>query len=99
MLVSTLTARPEIRVGECRAWQAALFETSWSKGGPTASAQMTLPFSSITTSTLTRPDTLIALASSGYGGFGRLIAFPHNIDTVFNSAFGLGLLDCSHSGI
>src|SRR5207302_2134835 len=62
----------------------------------TALAEITLPLSLISTWTLTAPPARTALAAGGYGGFGRLVAFPLSTppETVFGGgggdAFGLG---------
>ena len=90
MMVWIFTARPEIIVAEYRADKALSRSLLLASSRWLALPQMTRPFSSITTSTLTAPDTLFSLALSGYMGFGLLIA-PAQLWDNFNSPLGFGL--------
>src|SRR6266536_6193607 len=77
MTPATLTGCPESFVGVKRALSAACTAASLNVWGPSlALAEITLPASSITTSTVTTPDILIFFAVSGYMGLGNETAVP-----------------------
>src|SRR6266404_3471490 len=102
MLIQDFTGRPVIIAGEYPDRQAAFLDASCNSGCPvTDFAQMTLPFSSTTTSTWTAPETFASLASEGYDGLGWLIAFsPSRCRGLISaSVAGLGLLGISHSAM
>lgn len=73
----TFTGSPIKEVGENFACQAARTQTCCNIGWPeTGLAEVTFPYSSMTTWTTTVPAALAARASAGYSGFGRLMALP-----------------------
>ena len=77
MSPETLTGCPESLVGENRARSAACTATSFKRPGPdVATAEITFPVSSTTTSTVTMPAVLRRRALSGYIGDGKLRAIP-----------------------
>src|SRR4030095_2207880 len=79
MMPVTLTGCPDSLVGENFALRAAATATACNNGCPeTACAEVTLPFSSTVTWTMTVPEAFAVLAIGGYAGLGKLIAFPFN---------------------
>ena len=62
-----------LKIAERAASTAALLSSGWPL---TAVADVTRPPSSTSTWTVTAPDALTARAAGGYGGLGRLTAFP-----------------------
>src|SRR5260370_32760838 len=73
----TLTGCPESFVGVNFDARAAATAAACKSGWPdTACAAITLPFSSISTCTLTAPAACALLAIAGYGGVTRCTAFP-----------------------
>src|SRR6185503_21143700 len=87
----TFTGCPDSLVGENLAPRAAETATPCSSGCPdTACAEITLPFSSITTWTTTVPDACAVRAIAGYAGLGRLIAFPLSTPPEIGARGGVG---------
>jgi hypothetical protein len=75
MVPLTFTWLPPTIAGRKVACRAAASAAGRNSGWPlTAFAEVTLPFSSTVTWTTTGPDALAALATGGYGGFGKLVA-------------------------
>src|ERR1044071_4657364 len=85
------TGWPESSVGEkralCAACTAACLRSMWPL---VALAAITLPISSMTTSTTTMPEARALLAAGGYAGFGKLTALPLSTppETGVNIGFG-----------
>src|SRR6185503_7545451 len=93
MTPETFTGWPESFVGENLAPLAAAAAAARRSGWPlTAEADTTLPFSSMSTWTLTDPPARTAFAAGGYGGFGRLIALPFRTppEICFGTSFFTG---------
>ena len=87
----TFTGCPDSLVGENLAPRAAETATPCSSGCPdTACAEITLPFSSITTWTTTVPDACAVRAIAGYAGLGRLVAFPFSTPPEIGARGGVG---------
>src|SRR5688500_51446 len=91
MTPDTLTGWPESFVGENLAFSAAWTAASRRIVGPlVAVAETTLPVSSRTTSTETRPDALMRLAASGSTGCGKVIAVPFSTPPEIGFRIGRG---------
>src|SRR5262249_27475526 len=87
----TLTGCPESLVGENLACRAAATHTACNSGCPeTAWAEITPPFSSMVTWTTTVPEACACFAIAGYGGFGKLMAFPFSTPPEIGARGGAG---------